>query len=70
MTDNILNINIKIPNKLSIFREEIETIIQKDEEIIKKYLERTIYNCVLSETVKRELDKVFDESKKIVLEKF
>ena len=35
-----------------------------------KYLEKTIFNCVLSETVKRELDKIFVESKKIVLEKF
>lgn len=70
MTDNILNINIKIPNKLSIYKEDIETIINKDEEVIKKYLEKTIFNCVLSETVKRELDKIFVESKKIVLEKF
>ena len=70
MTDNMLNINIKIPNKLSIYKEDIETIIHNDEEVIKKYLERTIFNCVLSETVKRELDKIFVESKKIVLEKF
>ena len=55
------NININIPNKLSIFKNDIETIIQKDEEIIRKYLEKVIYKCDLSEFVKQELNKIFED---------
>jgi hypothetical protein len=70
MDNDLLNINVNIPNKLSIYKEDINTIIEKDEEVIKKYLEKSVFNCILSDSVKFDLNKIFEESKQIVLEKF
>ena len=70
MDNQLSNIKVKIPNKMSIYKKEIETILEKDEEIIRKYLEKSVFKCFLSDTVKQELEEIFQESKETVLEKF
>jgi CRISPR/Cas system CSM-associated protein Csm2 small subunit len=63
----IKNINISIPNNLSFVKEDIEFIINKDEEIIEKYLERIVYTSSLSESTKIQLDKIFEKVRKDIL---
>lgn len=63
----IKNINISIPNNLSFIKEDIEFIINKDEEIIEKYLERIVYTSSLSESTKIQLDKIFEKLRKDIL---
>ena len=63
-------ITIPVPNIKSLLSmtDDIETIITKNEEIITKLLEKDIYVSTLSKTVKDELDKIFIDSRKHILE--
>lgn len=70
MDNDLMNININIPNKLSIYKNDIEIIIKKDEEVIRKYIEKSIFKCNLSDYVNIELNKIFLETKYTVLAKF
>uniref|UniRef100_A0A6C0EYA0 Uncharacterized protein n=1 Tax=viral metagenome TaxID=1070528 RepID=A0A6C0EYA0_9ZZZZ len=63
-------IKIPVPNIKSLLSmtDDIETIILKNEEIITKLLEKDIYVSTLSKTVKDELDKIFIDARKHILE--
>lgn len=63
-------ITIPVPNIKSLLSmtDDIETIITKNEEIITKLLEKDIYVSTLSKTVKDELDKIFIDARKHILE--
>lgn len=63
-------ITIPVPNIKSLLSmtDDIETIITKNEEIITKLLEKDIYVSTLSKTVKDELDKIFIDARKNILE--
>lgn len=63
-------ITIPVPNINSLLSmtDDIETIITKNEEIITKLLEKDIYVSTLSKTVKDELDKIFIDARKHILE--
>lgn len=63
-------ITIPVPNINSLLSmtDDIETIILKNEEIITKLLEKDIYVSTLSKTVKDELDKIFIDARKHILE--
>ena len=63
-------ITIPVPNIKSLLSmtDDIETIILKNEEIITKLLEKDIYVSTLSKTVKDELDKIFIDARKNILE--
>ena len=63
-------ITIPVPNIKSLLSmtDDIETIILKNEEIITKLLEKDIYVSTLSKTVKDELDKIFIDARKHILE--
>lgn len=60
---DINNIYIKIPNNLDFINKDIDIIINKNEEIIKKYLERIVYTSPLSENTKIQLHNIFEEVK-------
>jgi len=78
MTEPISDMNMKdlkmikipVPNIKSLLSmtDDIETIILKNEEIITKLLEKDIYVSTLSKTVKDELDKIFIDARKHILE--
>ena len=61
------NIHIKIPKTLDFIKNDVDTIIKKDEEVIKNYLERIVYTSPLSENTKMQLDKIFDKIRKDIL---
>jgi len=56
---NIKNINMILPNNLNEIKTNIDIIINKDEEIIKKYIERIIYTSKIPVEVNIQIDKVF-----------
>lgn len=60
-------INMTLPNNLNEINTNIDIIIKKDEEIIKKYLERVIYTSKLPDEVKLQLDKVFLDTRNNIL---
>jgi hypothetical protein len=64
---DINNIHIKIPNNLDFIKEDIDIIINKNEEIIEKYLERIVYTSPLSENTKIQLHNIFEKVKTNIL---
>lgn len=64
---DLKKINMILPNNLNDIKQNIDIIIKKDEEIIKKYLERIIYTSKLPDEVNLELDKVFLDTRKNIL---
>lgn len=64
---DLKNINMILPNNLNEIKSSIDIIINKDEEIIKKYLERILYTSKLSDSVKQQLDKVFQDVREKLL---
>ncbi len=70
---DIKNINIVVPNKLINnnnlkIKTDIEKIFRKNEENIRKYLERVIYTSTLSKDVNLKLDVIFEETKKNIMD--
>ena len=61
------NIHIKIPNNLDFIKKDIDIIINKNEEVIKNYLERIVYTSPLSENTKIQLDKIFEKVRKDII---
>ena len=61
------NINMILPNNLNRIKTNMDIIINKDEEIIKKYLERIIYTSKIPEEVNTQLDKVFLDARQNLL---
>ena len=56
---DLKNINMILPNNLNDIQTNIDIILKKDEEIIKKYIERIIYTSKLPDNVTEQLNKVF-----------
>lgn len=67
---DLKSINILIPESLTEIKPELEILINKNENIIKKYLERQIYKSVISETNSQTLNIIFSKNKKLILESF
>ena len=61
------NIHIKIPKTLNFIKNDVDTIINKDEEVIKNYLERIVYTSPLSENTKLQLDTIFEKIRKDII---
>ena len=64
----MISLPILTTNTLLSIKNNIEIIINKDEEIIEKYLERIIYTSSLSINVKDKLDKIFKISRESILD--
>lgn len=70
-TDKELKIiSCYIPNTLNEIKTDIEIIIKKNEDIIKNYLEKTIYTSSISDSNKEILDIIFSKNKKLILDTF
>ena len=70
---DIKNINIVVPNKLINnnnlkIKNDIEKIFRKNEDNIRKYLERVIYTSTLSKDVNLKLDTIFEETKNTIMD--
>jgi pilus assembly protein TadC len=63
----IKNIKMNLPNNLDIMKTNIDIIMNKDEEIIKKYIERIIYTSKIPHDVSSQLDKVFTDVRQNIL---
>jgi len=60
-------INMILPNNLNEIKTSIDIILKKDEEIIKKYIERIIYTSKLPDNVTEQIDKVFQDVREHLL---
>ena len=60
-------LNMILPNNLNEIKNNIDIIIKKDEEIIKKFIERVIYTSKLPDEINTQLDKVFTDVKTHIL---
>jgi hypothetical protein len=60
-------INMSIPNNLNKIKKNIDIILNKDEEIIKTYIERIIYTSKLPNDVSLKLNKAFLDVRKNIL---
>ena len=61
------NIHIKIPKTLDFIKNDVETIINKDEQVIENYLERIVYTSPLSEITKSQLHNIFEKVRKDII---
>jgi len=64
---DLKNINMILPNNLNDIQTNIDIILKKDEEIIKKYIERIIYTSKLPDNVTEQIDKVFQDVREHLL---
>ena len=64
---DLKNINMILPNNLNEIQTNIDIILKKDEEIIKKYIERIIYTSKIPENIIEQLDKVFQDVREHLL---
>ena len=69
-TKDITKINILIPQNLNELKPDIEILINKNEQIIKKYLERHIYTSAISDSDKQKLDTILAKHRKTILDSF
>ena len=69
-TKDINKISILIPTHLNELKPDIEIIINKNEQIIKKYLERHIYTSAISDSDKQTLDTILAKHRKTILDAF
>lgn len=70
MDKQIKKINIKIPENLNEIKSDIELIINKNEIIISKYLERHIYTSTISEINKQKIEELFIKNRNLILNIF
>jgi hypothetical protein len=70
MDKQIKKINIKIPENLNEIQSDIELIINKNEIIISKYLERHIYTSTISEINKQKIEELFIKNRNLILNIF
>ena len=61
------NIHIKIPKHLDFIKNDVDTIITKDEQAIENYLERIVYTSPLSEITKSQLHNIFEKVRKDII---
>jgi len=64
--NDLKKMSMIIPDTISSLDSDLNIIIKKNEDIIKRYIERVIYNSTLSYEIKIKLDEIFEE----VREKF
>ena len=69
-TKDINKINILIPTNLNEIKPDIEILINKNEQIITKYLERHIYTSSISDSNKQTLTTIFIKHRKTILDAF
>ncbi len=67
MDKQIKKISIKIPDNLSEIKPDIELIINKNETIISKYLERHIYTSTISDINKKKIEELFIKNRNLIL---
>jgi len=71
MSDSIKNdlkkINMVLPSNLNKIKNNIDIIINKDEEIIKKYIESVIYTSKLTDDLSKQLEKIYKDVKTHIL---
>ena len=60
---DLKNINMNMPLNFNSLKDNINTIKDKNEAIIKYYLERIIYTSKLSNETNIQLKKVFEDSR-------
>jgi hypothetical protein len=60
-------INMILPNNLNKITKHIDIIMNKDEEIIRKYIERIIYTSKIPNDISIQLDKVFTDARTNIL---
>ena len=60
---DLKNINMNMPLNFNSLKDNINTIKDKNEVIIKHYLERIIYTSKLSNETNIQLKKVFEDSR-------
>lgn len=70
MDKQIKNINIKIPHNLNEIKPDIEFIINVNEKIIIKYLERHVYTSIITENNRKIIEELFIKNRKDILEHF
>ena len=70
MDKQIKKINIKIPENLNEIQSDIELIINKNEIIISKYLERHIYTSTISDINKQKIEELFIKNRNLILNIF
>jgi len=70
MDKQLKHINIKKPDNLNELRTDIEFIINKNETIISKYLERHIYTSTISEINKKKIEELFIKNRNLILNIF
>jgi len=70
LTKDINKINILIPTNLNELKPDIEILINKNEQIITKYLERHIYTAAISDSNKQTLATIFIKHRKTILDTF
>lgn len=64
---DIKKISISIPTDLNEITKDLEILIHKNENIIKKYLEKNIYTSVITDIEKEKLDIIFTKIKTQIL---
>lgn len=52
--------NINVIKNLTEIKDNVKILLEKNEEVIIKYLERFIYTSTLSETTKNEITEIFE----------
>jgi hypothetical protein len=71
MSDNkdLKQINIKLPEKLTEYKDDVETLLKRNEAIIEKYLEDVVFVSSLTKETKQSLDMVFKKVRKNIMDK-
>jgi hypothetical protein len=64
---DLRNISLLVPKNFGIFKPDIEIFLKKDEEIIEKYIEKTIYTSTLPSNIKNKMNTIFTNVKKQIL---
>ena len=71
MSDSVKNdlkqINMILPSNLNQIKTNIDIIINKDEEIIKKYIESVIYTSKLTDNMSKQLEKIYKDVREHIL---
>ena len=66
---DLKKINIKMPIGLTAFKPDIETLLDKNEKIIKDYLENFVYVSNLNLEINEKVKSIFEKTNKDILDK-
>ena len=61
---------ITIPNDFNELKTELELLLNKNDKIINKYLEKTVYTSAISDTNKIKLKEIYEKNHKLILHTF